>query len=96
MTALLLPGGEHLAVLTEDDEVILKKIEWGNDIGNLKWRLTDVAICPSPSPEASCFEALFTDTICEYPLIAYHNTGDARCVTSFVGCSPGSRRSQSL
>ena len=94
LTVLLLPGGEHLAVLTDDDEVILKKIERGNGTGDSEWGLTNVALCLPPSPEAGCFEAVFADTICDHPLIAYHDPEGARYATSFIILSPGARRSQ--
>jgi len=96
MTALLLPGGEHLAVLTEDRKVALQKIERGNDIGDSEWVLTHVAVCLPPSPGADCFEVVFTDTVCEYPLIAYDDPKGIRYAPSFVGHSPGARRSQGV
>ena len=80
----LLPGGEHLVLLTEDNAAILKKIERGDDIGDSGWGLVDVAVCLPPSPDAEFIEEVFTDTICEYPLIVYHHPEIARYVTSFV------------
>ena len=91
----LLPGGEHLVIFTAYGDIILKRIEWGNDIGDSEWVLADVARCSPPSSELAwpeCPVKVFTDTICEYPLITYHNWEDARCVASVVDCSPGIHR----
>ena len=86
LTVLLLPGGEYLVAPTTNKDILLKKIERGDDVGDLEWVLADVARRSPPSPEASWFsDELFTDTTCEYPLIAYHTWRDTRCVTSFMG-----------
>jgi hypothetical protein len=89
MATLLFPGGEYLAMVTNEC-IALKKIEWGTHAEATGWVFTHVADCPLPNPKASCTKKLFTDTICDYPLIAYHNGGDdAWYATSFMGCSPG-------
>lgn len=82
----LLPGGEYLVVVTHEDS-ILKKIERETDIGDSEWVLADVARRSSPGPEAECTGKVFTDTICEYPLIAYYDEEGARYPTSFTGRS---------
>ena len=93
-TTFLLPGGEYLAGVTTIGDIVLKKIERGNGIRGPGWVLADVARCPSPSPGARCIGKVFTDTICEYPLIACHDRQGTRYVASFMGCSPGVRHSQ--
>jgi hypothetical protein len=94
LNVLLLPGGEYLVVLTTDKDILLKKIEREDDVGDLEWVLADVARSSPPSPEASWFsDEVFTDTTCEYPLIAYDNWRDTRCVTSFMGFLLSVRRS---
>lgn len=98
LTAILLPGGEYLVAFTTHGKFLLKKIERGNNmIGDSEWVLTDVARYTPPSlGVGECFNEVFTDTICDYPLIAYHDRDrrNARYVTSFVGCSPRVCRSQ--
>ena len=76
----LLPGGEHLVALTIEG-IILKKIERGNEIGDPEWVLSDVARCSPPSPEAECIDMVFTDTVCEYPLIAFGGLEDPKYAT---------------
>ena len=93
-TAILLPGGEYLVAFTTHKKFLLK-IEWGNDVGDSEWVLTDVASYnPPDSGLTECFDEVFTDTICDYLLIAYNDGGNARYATSFVGCSPRVCRSQ--
>ena len=83
LDTFLLPGGEHLVAFTTNGDIILKKIERGNDSGNSDWVLTDVARCSLSSSGPVKFSVkVFTDTVCEYPLIAFHNWEDARYVTS--------------
>ena len=68
-------------------DIILKKIERRNDIEDSECVLSNLACYSLREQEASCAD-VFTDTSCEYPLIAYHNWKDPRCATSFVGLSP--------
>ena len=84
--AFLLPGGEYLVGATTIGDIVLKKIERGD---GSEWVLADVARCPPPSPGARSIGKVFTDTICEYPLIACHDREDARYATSFTDCLPG-------
>lgn len=89
-STILLPGGEHLVVFTSEKEFILKKIEEGNDVGHSGLLLTDVArYSPSGSGHVDHFDKVFTDTICEYPLVAYHDKGNARYATSLWVVHPG-------
>ena len=81
----LLPGGEHVVVFASDGDIILKKFERRNDAGDSEWVLADIARCSPPNAEHAwpeCPVMVFTDTICEYPLAAYHDKGDARYATS--------------
>ena len=80
---ILLSGGEHLAVFTSNKEIVLRKIERRNGIGDSEWVLTDVGRYTQVGSEsAECFDEVFTDTICEYPFITYHDKEDARHATS--------------
>ena len=82
---LLLPGGEHLVVLTRRKDIILKKIVRENDFGDSGWVLADVASCSILNLEPpECPVKIFTDTVCEFPLITYHNWADIRYATSFL------------
>lgn len=93
----LLPGGEHLVVLTGRKDIILKKIERENDTRDSVLVLADVVRRSLPRLEYSeCPVKIFTDTICEYPLITYHNPGNARYATSLMGCPSRARRSQEI
>jgi hypothetical protein len=71
---LPLPGGEHLVVFTANGDIILK-IE---EIGNSEWVLADVARCSPQSSGTPNWSNGFTDTICEHPLIIYHNRGGSK------------------
>ena len=84
----LLPGGEHLVVLTTTGDIILKRIERGNGIEGPEWILIDVARYSLPDSANSSIETVFTDVICEYPLVALHIWVNARYVTRFVEYSP--------
>jgi len=82
---ILLPGGEYLVVFTDTitREFVLKKIERGKDNKYSGWRLTDVArYIPPRSGQVKCSDNVFTDTICEYPLITYDDDRDARYAVS--------------
>jgi len=85
-TTILLPGGDYSVVFTSnraDKWFVLKKIERGNDNKYSGWRLTDVArYIPPRSGWVEYSDNVFTDTICEYPLIAYEDDGDARYAVS--------------
>ena len=88
----LLPGGEHVVVFASDGDIILKKFERGNDAEDSEWVLADIARCSPPNAEHAwpeCPVMVFTDTICEYPLVAYHDWEDARCATSLWVTHPG-------
>lgn len=68
---------------TTDRKFVLKKIERGKDNKYSGWLLTDVAhYTPPRSGWAGCSPKVFTDTVCEYPLITYDDNRDARYAVS--------------
>ena len=62
-----------------DKEFALKRIERGNDIEYSRWPLTDVVRYTLPrSGRVERSNKVFTDTICEYPLLTYTDDDNAR------------------